>query len=77
MGTETILAIIAACSILAAVLMTVLACRMNEKWAEHCNRLADLCDEQNGLLKRLNHEWYEAYVKMVTTKAEAAENERD
>lgn len=77
MGSETILAVIACCAIIAAILMVGLTYRMHEILTKHCNRLADLCDQQNGLLKKLNHEWYEAYVKMVTTKAEAAENERD
>ena len=69
--SDTLIAIIAAFAIIAAALMAGLAYRLNEKWAEHCNRFADLCDEQNGLLKRLNREWYEAYVKMVDMKAEA------
>lgn len=69
-GSEMILAIIAACSIIAAMLMTALACRMNERWSQHCGRFADLCNQQNDLLKRMNQEWYEAYVKMVTMKAE-------
>jgi hypothetical protein len=77
MGTETILAIIAACAIIAAVLMVALAYRLNEKWASHCEKFADLLDEQNHFLAKMNQDWYEAYMKMVTMKAEAAENERD
>jgi hypothetical protein len=52
MGTETILAIIAACAIIAAALMAGLAYRLNEKWASHCEKFADLLDEQNHFLRR-------------------------
>lgn len=63
MGTETILAIIAAFSIIAAALMSTLAYRMNEQWTSHC--------------EKINREWYEFYKIMVDMKSEAAENERD
>jgi hypothetical protein len=52
------------------MLMAVLAYRLDEKWANHCAKFADLLDEQNEFLKAMNHEWYEAYVKMVDMKAE-------
>lgn len=75
--SETILAIIAACAIIAAALMFALAYRMNEKLASCSQKWADLCNQQNDLMKRMNHEWHEAYMKMVDMKAEAAEDERD
>jgi hypothetical protein len=83
-GSETILAIIAACSILAAVLMAALAYRMNERWVERERKWIEIaekqnsnaeyqnmiCGMQNDLTRRMNREWYEAYVKMVAMKAE-------
>jgi peptidoglycan/LPS O-acetylase OafA/YrhL len=75
--SETILAIIAAFSIIAAALMAALAYRLNEKWIERNMEWHELCREQNDLMKRMNREWHEAYMKMVDMKAEAAENERD
>ena len=71
MGTETILAIIAACAIIAAVLMVALAYRLNESCANHCKNYADLLDEQNEFIMKLNHEWYNAYKRLVELKAEA------
>jgi hypothetical protein len=72
---DTFFAIVACFSIIAAALMAALAYRMNEKWASHCEKFADLLDEQNHFLAKMNQDWYEAYMKMVTMKAEAAENE--
>ena len=43
MGTETILAIIAACAIIAAVLMVAFAYQLNK-----------MLDEQSKLMKRMN-----------------------
>lgn len=75
--SDTLMAIIAACAIIAAALMTGLAYRLNEKWANHCEKFADLLDEQNKFLTEMNREWYDAYMKMVNMKAKVAENERD
>jgi hypothetical protein len=72
---DTFFAIVACFSIIAAALMAVLAYRLNEIWANHCAKFADLLDEQNEFLKTMNHEWYEAYVKMVDMKAEAEKHE--
>ena len=77
MGIETILAIIAAFAIIAAALMAALAYRLNENWASHCKNFADLLDEQNHFLAKMNKDWYNAYTRLVELKAEAAENERD
>jgi hypothetical protein len=77
MGTETILAIIATFAIIAAAMMFALAYGMNEKWVRHCRKLTDLCNDQNEVMRKMNREWYEVYMKMVDMKAEAAENERD
>jgi hypothetical protein len=71
MGTETILAIIAACAIIAAAMMFAMAYRMNEKWVRHCRKMTDLFNDQNGAMKEMNREWYEIYMKMVELKAEA------
>jgi peptidoglycan/LPS O-acetylase OafA/YrhL len=60
-GSETILAIIAACAIIAAALMAALAYRMNEQWTRHC--------------EKINREWYEFYMIMVDMKAEAEKHE--
>jgi hypothetical protein len=46
MGTETILAIIAACAIIAAVLMVAFAYQLNR-----------MLDEQSRLMKRMNDDW--------------------
>jgi peptidoglycan/LPS O-acetylase OafA/YrhL len=59
--SETILAIIAACAIIAAVLMAALAYRMNEQWTRHC--------------EKINRGWYEFYMIMVDMKAEAEKHE--
>ena len=75
--SETILAIIAAFAIIAAAMMFALAYRMNEKLSSCNRRWADLCDQQNDLMRKMNREWNEAYMKMLDMKAEAAENERD
>lgn len=53
MGTETILAIIAACAIIAAVLMVAFAYQLNE-----------MLDEQSKLLKRMNDDWLD-FVKIA------------
>jgi peptidoglycan/LPS O-acetylase OafA/YrhL len=60
-GSETILAVIACCTILAAVLMAAFAYRLNEKWAERNAALADICDKQNELMERMNTEWLKFY----------------
>jgi hypothetical protein len=48
-----------------------LAYRMNKMLSLYCQRWSDLCDEQNDLMKRLNHEWYNAYMRLVELKTEA------
>jgi predicted nucleic acid-binding Zn-ribbon protein len=60
-GSETILAVIACCAMLAAVLMAAFAYRLNEKWAERNAALADICDKQNELMERMNTEWLKFY----------------
>ena len=54
--SETILAIIAACAIIAAVLMFALAYGMNEKWVRHCRKMTDLFNDQNDAMKKMNAE---------------------
>lgn len=68
---DTLMAIIAAFAIIAAALMAVLAYRLNEKWANHCANFANLLDEQNKFLMKMNREWAEAYTRLVELKAEA------
>lgn len=59
--SETLLAVIACCAIIAAVLMAALAYRLNEKWAERNAEWADLCDKQIELMERMNTEWLKFY----------------
>ena len=59
--SETILAVVACCAMLAAFLLAALAYRMNEQWARHC--------------EKINREWYEFYMIMVDMKAEAEKHE--
>lgn len=73
--SDTLMAIIAAFAIIAAALMAGLAYRLNEKWANHCENFADLLDEQNKFLMKMNREWAEAYMKMVDMKVEAEKHE--
>jgi hypothetical protein len=54
MGTETILAIIAACAIIAAVLMAAFAYRLNEKWTEREATWLEIAEEQLETLKCVN-----------------------
>ena len=61
MGTETILAIIAACAIIAAVLMAVFAYRLNEQWTE--------------LMNKMNCDWLE-FTRVVVNAMEE-NNDRD
>lgn len=75
MGTETILAIIAAFSIIASVLMAAFAYRLNEKWAEREAKWIEIaekqletlrstnctCDKQNKLVQRMGEEWLKFY----------------
>jgi peptidoglycan/LPS O-acetylase OafA/YrhL len=69
--SDTLMAIIAAFAIIAAVLMAAFAYRLNENWASHCKNFADLLDEQNHFLARMNKDWYNAYIRLVEMKAEA------
>ena len=59
--SDTLLAIVACCSMLSAFLMAVFAYRINEDWYKHC--------------KKMNREWYEVYKKMTDMKAEAKHDE--
>ena len=59
--SETILAIIAACAIIAAVLMAVFAYRLNEQWTE--------------LMNKMNCDWLE-FTRVVVNAMEE-NNDRD
>jgi hypothetical protein len=52
--SETILAIIAACAIIAAVLMAAFAYRLNEKWTEREATWLEIAEEQLETLKCVN-----------------------
>lgn len=60
-GSETILAVIACCAMLAAVLMAAFAYRLNEKWTERNEEWAEICDKQSELLESMNTEWLKFY----------------
>jgi predicted nucleic acid-binding Zn-ribbon protein len=60
-GSETILAVVACCAMLAAFMLAAFAYRLNEKWAERNAALADICDKQNELMERMNTEWLKFY----------------
>jgi predicted nucleic acid-binding Zn-ribbon protein len=60
-GSETILAIVACCAMLAAFMLAAFAYRLNEKWAKRNAALADICDKQNELMERMNTEWLKFY----------------
>jgi hypothetical protein len=60
-GSETVLAVVACCAMLASILMVAFAYRLNEKWTERCAALADICDKQNELMERMNTEWLKFY----------------
>ncbi len=53
-GSETILAVVACCAMLAAVLMAAFAYRLNEKWAEREAKWIEIAEEQLEVLKRTN-----------------------
>jgi hypothetical protein len=61
--SETILAIIAACAIIAAVLMVVFAYQFNKT-----------LDEQNRLIKRMNDGWLD-FIKIAIRGEERKRNE--
>jgi hypothetical protein len=52
-SSETILAVVACCAMLAAVLMAAFAYRLNE-----------MLDEQSKLMKRMNDDWLD-FVKIA------------
>ena len=54
MGSETILAVIACCAIIAAVLMAAFAYRLNEKWTEREATWLEIAEEQLETLKCVN-----------------------
>jgi hypothetical protein len=68
MNSETLLAMISCFAIIAAASMAALAYRMNEKLTTYGRMWADICDDQNDLLKRLNKEWTELYSKLLEIK---------
>ncbi len=53
MGSETILAVIACCAMLAAVLMAGLAYRMHEAFADYSRALASMLSVQAELLEKV------------------------
>ena len=53
MGIETILAIVACCAIISAVLMVAFAYQLNK-----------MLDEQSKLMKRMNDDWLD-FVRIV------------
>ncbi len=75
MGSETILAVIACCSMLATVIMMAFAYRLNEKWTEKevtwieisKKQLETLrstnctCEKQNKLVQQMGEEWLKFY----------------
>jgi peptidoglycan/LPS O-acetylase OafA/YrhL len=61
MGSETILAVVACCAIIAAFLMAAFAYRLNEMWTKRNAEWADICDKQNELMERMNTEWLKFY----------------
>ena len=58
MGIETILAIVACCAIIAAVLMVAFAYHFNK-----------MLDEQSRLMKRMNDDWLD-FVKIAIGEEE-------
>lgn len=46
--SDTLMAIIAACAIIAAVLMAGLAYRLNEKWGEREKKWIEIAEKQNS-----------------------------
>lgn len=58
MGIEAILAIVACCAIIAAVLMVAFAYHFNE-----------MLDEQSRLMKRMNDDWLD-FVKIAIREEE-------
>jgi peptidoglycan/LPS O-acetylase OafA/YrhL len=59
-GSETILAVVACCAIIAAFLMAAFAYRLNEKWTEIVNK-------QDELLDKMDSEWVK-YFNMVARR---------
>jgi hypothetical protein len=53
MGTETILAIVACCAIIAAILMAGLAYRMNEAFTHYSRALASMLSVQAELIEKV------------------------
>jgi len=66
MGSETILAVVACCTMLAAVLLAAFAYSLNEKWTR-------ICDKQNALLDKMDDEW----VKYFNMAARREWHDRD
>jgi hypothetical protein len=74
-GSETILAVIACCTMLAAVLMAAFAYRLNEMWTEKEAKWFEIaekqneilrstnctCEKQNELVQRMGEEWLKFY----------------
>jgi hypothetical protein len=53
-GSETILAVVACCSMLAAVLMMAFAYRLNEKWTDRESKWIEIAEEQLETLRSVN-----------------------
>ncbi len=74
-GSETILAVIACCAIIAAILLAAFAYRLNEKWAEREAKWLKIAEEQletlritnctsekqNKLVQQMGEEWLKFY----------------
>lgn len=74
-GSETILAVVACCAMLAAFLLAAFAYRLNEKWAEREAKWLEIaekqnevlkitnctCGKQNELMQRMGEEWLKFY----------------
>lgn len=74
-GSETILAVIACCAMLAAVLMAAFAYRLNEKWTEREAKWFEIakeqletlrstnctCEKQNKLVQQMGEAWLKLY----------------
>lgn len=54
MGSETFLAVVACCAMLAAFLLAAFAYRLNEKWAEREAKWLKIAEEQLETLKCVN-----------------------
>ena len=58
---DVIYAVVACGAMLVIILIAMFAYSMNAKWTEVVNK-------QNNLLEKMNHEWAEAYARLVELK---------